>query len=153
MCYIGNPYTDFYPCSTFRTLARINRVWLLRILVLDLLAIPGYLCQVNTWHLIEVTFGCLKKLLMKELTTHSQSREMACYDRILINLLWESGVFPKWSRNSLNIGNSENLINHWSMKWVHFQDPVFNMYLAGTLVASWSLTQDAAGWQVQVLLL
>ena len=35
------------------------------------------------------------------------------------------GVFPKWNRNS------GNLINHWSMNWAQFEDPVSHMCLAG----------------------
>ena len=41
--------------------------------------------------------------------------------------------------------NSENLINHWNMNWVQFKDPVCHMYLAGTVVACWSLTQEETG--------
>ena len=40
------------------------------------------------------------------------------------------------------------LINHWSMNWAQFKDPVSHMCLAGAVVASWSLTQEVAGWQV-----
>ena len=31
------------------------------------------------------------------------------------------------------------------MNWVQFKDPVSDMCLAGTVVASWSLTQEVAG--------
>ena len=31
------------------------------------------------------------------------------------------------------------------MNWSQFKDPVFNMCLAGTVVACWSFTQDMAG--------
>ena len=31
------------------------------------------------------------------------------------------------------------------MNWAQFKDPVSHMCLAGTVVASWSLTQDVAG--------
>ena len=34
--------------------------------------------------------------------------------------------------------NSENLINHWNINWTQFKDPVSNMCLAGSVVASWS---------------
>ena len=34
-----------------------------------------------------------------------------------------------------------------------FKDPIFHMCLAGAVVAYWSLTQEAGGWQVQALLL
>ena len=49
------------------------------------------------------------------------------------------------SLNSVISGNSENLINHLSMNWAKFRDPVFPMCLDGTVVASSILTQDAAG--------
>ena len=48
---------------------------------------------------------------------------------------------------SLNSVNSEKLINHWSMNWAQFKDPISHMCLAGAVVAAWSLTQEAAGWQ------
>ena len=41
--------------------------------------------------------------------------------------------------------NSGNLINHWSMNWARFKDPVSHMCLSGTVVAFWSLTQEVAG--------
>ena len=31
------------------------------------------------------------------------------------------------------------------MNWAQFKDPVSHMYLAGTVVASWSLMQEMAG--------
>ena len=46
---------------------------------------------------------------------------------------------------SLNSANSGNLLNHWSMNWAQFKDPVSYMCLAGTVVAYWSLTQEVAG--------
>ena len=46
-----------------------------------------------------------------------------------------NGVEP-----SMNSANSGNLINHWNMNWIQFKDPVCYMYLAGTVVASRSLT-------------
>ena len=44
----------------------------------------------------------------------------------------------------MNSANSGNLINHLSMNWNLFQDPVSNMCLAGAVVACWSLTQVIA---------
>ena len=38
-----------------------------------------------------------------------------------------------------------NLINHWSMKWDQFKDPISHLCLAGSVVASWSLRQEVAG--------
>ena len=55
------------------------------------------------------------------------------------------GVLPKRNGNSLNSANSGNLINHWSMTWEQFKDPISHMCLAHTVVASWSLTQDMEG--------
>ena len=48
-------------------------------------------------------------------------------------------------QNSVTSANLGNLINHLSMNWDKFRDPVFHMCLAGTVVASPILTQDAAG--------
>ena len=59
-------------------------------------------------------------------------------------------VLPKWNRNSLN---SANRINHINMNWAQFKDPVSHLCLAGAVVASWSLTQEVAGWKVGALLL
>ena len=39
------------------------------------------------------------------------------------------------------------------MNWAQFKDPVSHMCLAGAVVACWSLTQEVAEWQVQVLLM
>ena len=50
-----------------------------------------------------------------------------------------SGVFPKWKVNSVNSANSMNLLKH---EWDHFKDVVSHLCLAGTVVASWSLTRD-----------
>ena len=54
---------------------------------------------------------------------------------------------------SLNSVNSEKLINHPSMNWAQFKDPISHMCLAGAVVACWSLTQEVAEWQVRVLLM
>ena len=35
------------------------------------------------------------------------------------------------------------------MNWPQFKDPVSHMCLAGTMVASWSLTQEVAGRKLQ----
>ena len=39
------------------------------------------------------------------------------------------------------------------MNWAQLKDPVSHMCLAGAVVASWSLTQEVAQWQVGALLL
>ena len=49
------------------------------------------------------------------------------------------------SLNSVNLMNSGNLINHWSMNGAKFNDPVSYVSLAGAVVTSWSLTQGVAG--------
>ena len=54
-------------------------------------------------------------------------------------------IFPKWIRNSVHSANTGNLINHWSMNWDKFKDPLCYLCLAGTVVASWSLTQEVGG--------
>ena len=46
---------------------------------------------------------------------------------------------------SLNSVNSGNLANYWSMNWAQLKDAVSHMCLAGTVVASWSLTREVAG--------
>ena len=55
----------------------------------------------------------------------------------------------EFSRNgeelSLNSATSGNLISHQSIYWAQFKDPVSHMCLAGTVVASQSFTQGAAG--------
>ena len=53
----------------------------------------------------------------------------------------------------LNSVNSEKLINHWSMNWAQFKDPISHMCLAGAVVACSSLAQEVAGWQVRVLIM
>ena len=57
---------------------------------------------------------------------------------------WSIGVFPKWEKFSLN---SVNQINHWSMNWAEFKDPVPHICCAGAVVACWSLTQEVAGFE------
>ena len=49
------------------------------------------------------------------------------------------------SLNSVNSANSVNLINNSRMNWAQFKDLVCHLCLAGTVVASWSLTQEVAG--------
>ena len=56
-----------------------------------------------------------------------------------------NGVFAKWIRNSVNSANSGNLINHWSINWGQFKDPLSYLRLDGAVVASWSLTQEVTG--------
>ena len=52
--------------------------------------------------------------------------------------------FPKWKGNSLNLGNSRNLINFWSMNWGHLKNHVCYLCVADSVVTSWSLTQEVA---------
>ena len=52
----------------------------------------------------------------------------------------DNGGLPKWNRKSLDSGNSGNLINHRSMNWAQFKDPVSHMCLDDAVVASKSLT-------------
>ena len=49
-------------------------------------------------------------------------------------------VLPKWIRSSVHSGN---MIDHCSMNWSQFKDPLYYLCLAGA-VASWSLTQEVA---------
>ena len=41
--------------------------------------------------------------------------------------------------NSVISVNSVNLINHQSMNWAQFKDPVSHMGIAGTTVSSWNV--------------
>ena len=43
---------------------------------------------------------------------------------------------------SMNSVNSEKIINHPTMNWAQFKDPMSHMCLAGTVVACWPLTQE-----------
>ena len=61
-----------------------------------------------------------------------------------------NGVFPNGAELSPNSVKSEKMINHPSMNWAQFKDPISHVCLAGTVVACWSLTQ---GWQVRVLVM
>ena len=45
----------------------------------------------------------------------------------------------------MNSTNSGNVINHSSINWAQFKDPLCYLHLAGTVVESWSLTQEVAG--------
>ena len=51
-------------------------------------------------------------------------------------------VFLKWKWNSANLKNS---VNQWGMNWDQFKDPVYYLCLVGTVVVSWSLTQEVTG--------
>ena len=50
-------------------------------------------------------------------------------------------VFPEWNGYSMNLGN---LINHSSMNWGQSKDPLCYLCLAGSMVTSWSLSQEVA---------
>ena len=70
-----------------------------------------------------------------------------CYGNAILEF------FLNGAELSLNSVNSEKLINHPSMNWAQFKDPISHMCLAGAVVACWSLTQEVAEWQVRVLLM
>ena len=38
------------------------------------------------------------------------------------------------------------------MNWAHSKDPLSHMFLAGAVVASWSLTQEAAGLNLFIIM-
>ena len=59
--------------------------------------------------------------------------------------LKHNGVFLKWNRNSLNSTNSRKLINHPSMNWAQFKDPVSHMHLAGSTLVSYTRGSWVAG--------
>ena len=58
-----------------------------------------------------------------------------------LRLLWTVENFLNGAETSLNSGN---LMNHWSMNWAQFKDPVSHMCHASAVVASWPLTQEVA---------
>ena len=65
--------------------------------------------------------------------------------KLMSEKLINKGVFPKWSRTFTEFSEFREIDNHWSMNWAWFKDPVSHMCLAGTVEASWSLTQEVAG--------
>ena len=67
------------------------------------------------------------------------------------NYWWSIEFFLNEGELSLNSLNSRNLINYWSMNWSQFKDPISHICIAGTVVASWSLTQEVAGWALLML--
>ena len=77
-----------------------------------------------------------------------QLYELDEFDRIT-QIKCGIGVFPKWIRNS---ANSVNLINHRTMNRSQFKDPVFHLCIVGVVVASWSLEQEVAEWQLRALI-
>ena len=56
--------------------------------------------------------------------------------------LQHNWVFPKWKGNSVNLANSENLVNHWSMNVDQFKDPLSYPCLGGSVLSSLFLTQE-----------
>ena len=58
----------------------------------------------------------------------------------------------KLSSNLVNPANSGKLINHWSMNWSQFNDPLCYLRLPGAVLPPISLTQGVVGsnpiWQV-----
>ena len=51
-----------------------------------------------------------------------------------------NGVFPNWKGNAVNLANLENLINHWSMNWGQFRDPLFTYVwrICGNMLISYT---------------
>ena len=72
-----------------------------------------------------------------------QKNKEVFFTNWIVCLLLE--FFLNGAELSVNSANTGNLINHWSMNWTQFKDPVSSMCLAGTVVGSWSLTQEVAG--------
>ena len=68
-----------------------------------------------------------------------------CLARASFTFLKHRILFLNGAEFSLNLANLGNLINHWSMNWGKFNDPVSHTYLAGAVEASWSVTQKVAG--------
>ena len=43
--------------------------------------------------------------------------------------------------------------NHWNVDWGQFKDCISHMCLAGTVLASWSLTQEVVGFNAMIAIL
>ena len=90
--------------------------------------------------------------------SYNLSRGGSCYVKVditcfnglsflvfLTNVFYKTiGVFPKWTRNSVNSANSGNLISHWTMNWAQFKDLFYYLCLADAVVATCSFTQEVA---------
>ena len=57
-----------------------------------------------------------------------------------------SGVFPKWNRNLVNSVKSGNLINHWSMNWDQFKDPIYLSLVSCCRCGSILVSYTRGGW-------
>ena len=103
----------------------------------------------------EISQRDMKWLLPLQSWQDALIKEMKCLNKD-INRVTEQIVMPMGF--SLNSVNSENLINHWNMNQGQFGGVVSHMCLAGTVVASWLLTQEVTGsspllwWQLFVSL-
>ena len=58
--------------------------------------------------------------------------------------LWHRRHDVQKMMHPMTSANSGNLINHWSVNWAQFKDPISHKCLAGTVVAYWSFTQEVA---------
>ena len=122
--------------------------------------ITFYAYQVSQFHVstklnahypsISVKFCiCLLMLILVLADVHSRRT----YNCPWLRLMCQWSFLLNGAELSLNSVNSGNLINHRSMNWAHFQDPVSHMCLAGAVVASWCLIQEVAGVMRKILLL
>ena len=59
----------------------------------------------------------------------------------------------EFSLNGTEFSEFRECNNSLKHELAQFKDPVSDMCLAGAAVASWSLTQEVAGWQARALLL
>ena len=65
-----------------------------------------------------------------------------------------NGVFPKCNWNSVNSANSGNLINHWSLNWSQFKDPVYlssvSLWHCGSILVSYIRDQRFKPFKWQI---
>ena len=84
---------------------------------------------------------CLLMLILVLADVHSRRT----YNCPWLRLMCQWSFFLNGAELSLNSVNSGNLMNHRSMNWAQFKDPVSHMCLAGAVVASW-FSYTRGGW-------
>ena len=84
----------------------------------------GDLDSIHTWDLLGVNY-CLDYSLNNGLYCTKQAHSHLLFAQLLCGLKsWIMEFFLNGAELSLNSVNSEKLINHWSMNWAQFKDPI-----------------------------
>ena len=103
----------------------------------------------NIWHEVWYTnwhdIGIAMVILNLTVRSNIFKKSCAISLQLFLLLIKTMELFLNGAELSLNSVNAGNVINNWSMDWAQFKDSVSHMCLAGTEVASWSLTQEVAG--------